>query len=221
MGLSESTVKDLQRDLNRFSRERGLELERLIVDGEYGPSTHKRVRYVMYLLGYGRERIRAGHINHDFRWQLRNPRRARLKSHRTRIRRGLKRRYVRRREVARNHIRAVRTSGVGYFDGKPVAKWIIPYLEWARRNGWQGRLVSGWRDPRYSEHLCYMMCGHPTCSGRCAGRGSAHSQSTYLAGAVDVSDYIRFGQLMARCPLTPHLVNHLPIDRVHYSVSGR
>ena len=222
MALSERQVKRLQRDLNRFSRDKSLSLTPLRIDGEMGALTRKRIRYVYFLLGYSRKRIKAAKVNRDFRRQLANPRRVlgKTKWHRRRVRRGLKRRIKRRRDVARNHVQAVRASGVTYYDGRPVAKWIVPYMEWARRNGWSGRLVSGWRDPLYSERLCYGMCGRPTCPGRCAGRGSAHSQSAFGSGAIDVSDYIRFGQLMARCPLNPKLTNHLPNDRVHFSRSG-
>ena len=46
------------------------------------------------------------------------------------------------------------SSTVGTFDGKAVASWLIPYLTWARQNGWKGRLNSGWRSPEHSERLC-------------------------------------------------------------------
>jgi Putative peptidoglycan binding domain len=109
---------------------------------------------------------------------------------------------------------------VGTFDGKPVASWLIPYLSWARANGWKGRLNSGWRDPEYSEKLCWDICGAPTCPGRCAGRNSNHSGSVKPKGAIDVSYPQQFGQLMARCPLTPRIFNDLPDDPVHFSATG-
>lgn len=120
-----------------------------------------------------------------------------------------------------NRKAAAKASGVGRFDGVPVALWMIPYLEWARANGWQGRLVSGWRDPNYSRSLCRRMCGADSCPGRCAGLASNHVGSRSPQGAVDVSDYQRFGQLMQRCPLQPTLINRLGArDPVHFSVSG-
>jgi hypothetical protein len=112
------------------------------------------------------------------------------------------------------------SASVGTFDAKQCASWLIPYLAWARQNGWQGRLNSGWRDPVHSEGLCLKMCGAPTCPGRCAGRRSNHSGSVKPNGAIDVSDEIRFGQLMARCPLSPPIFNDLPNDRVHFSATG-
>ena len=106
------------------------------------------------------------------------------------------------------------------FDGKPVAAWLKPYLDWARAHGWQGTLNSGYRTPEYSEHLCIGMCGAPSCPGKCAGRSSHHSIRVKPGGAIDVSDYVRFGELMRQCPYSPRIFNNLPSDRVHYSSTG-
>jgi hypothetical protein len=111
-------------------------------------------------------------------------------------------------------------SGVGTYDGKPVAAWMIPWLEKSRRAGWGGSLVSGWRDPAYSEQLCYRIYGAPSCTGRCAGRASNHSGSEYPAGAVDVSDFYNFGAIQKR--IGSPLINALGAqDPVHFSISGR
>ena len=113
-------------------------------------------------------------------------------------------------------------TGVATFDGRPVAAWLKPYLDWARQNGWKGTLNSGFRDPAYSEKLCMSMCGAPSCPGRCAGRASNHAGSSNPAGAIDVSDYVTFGQLMRRCPYSPRIFNALGAqDPVHFSASGR
>ncbi len=120
-----------------------------------------------------------------------------------------------------NQKAAAAATGVTKYDNVPVATWLVPYLQWAREHGWNGRLVSGWRDPQYSRQLCFAMCGAPSCAGRCAGVSSNHSGSAKPHGAVDVSDYAKFEQLMARCPLEPKLVNLLDArDPVHFSVSG-
>lgn len=116
---------------------------------------------------------------------------------------------------------AAAVTGVTRYDGVVVAAWMVPYLTWARQNGWRGRLVSGWRDPNYSRSLCMRMCGAPSCPGRCAGLSSNHVGSTKPHGAVDVSDYVTFGKLMQRCPHQPRLINRLGArDPVHFSVSG-
>lgn len=109
---------------------------------------------------------------------------------------------------------------VGVFDNKPCAAWLIPYLQWARDRGWRGVLNSGWRDPVKSEGICMDMCGAPSCPGRCAGRLSNHSGSVKPKGAVDVSEYTHFAQLMASCPYSPRIFNDLPNDRVHFSATG-
>lgn len=124
-------------------------------------------------------------------------------------------------KVRANRKAALKAQGVTRYDGVPVAAWMVPYLQWARENGWRGRLVSGWRDPQYSRNLCMRMCGAPSCPGRCAGTSSNHSGSTPGRGAVDVSDYVTFERLMARCPISPKLINRLDArDPVHFSVSG-
>jgi hypothetical protein len=123
--------------------------------------------------------------------------------------------------IVRHRRRVLGKSGVAWYDGKRVAAWMVPYLVWARKNGWRGYLVSGWRDPVYSESLCRAMCGAPRCPGRCAGRSSNHSGSVQPAGAIDVSDYYRFQELMKKCPYSPRLQNRLGArDPVHLSVSG-
>lgn len=82
------------------------------------------------------------------------------------------------------------STGVVEFDGHQVAAWIVhDILAPARASGyWHGYVISGWRDPAYSESLCLNMCGRPSCSGTCAGRSSRHSQSVKPDGAVDLTD---------------------------------
>ena len=113
------------------------------------------------------------------------------------------------------------TDGVVMFDGKPCAGWIADHLKTVRDAGrWDGWLVSGFRTPEYSEHLCYDMCGRPSCPGKCAGRSTNHAKYRNPEGAVDLSDYARFGQECVRLGIPLH--NALgPADPVHYSTSGR
>jgi hypothetical protein len=121
----------------------------------------------------------------------------------------------------RHRRKVVGKSGVSWYDGRKCATWLVPYLQWARSHGWDGVLTSGYRDPAYSESLCYAMCGAPACPGRCAGRASNHSGSEKPHGAIDVSDYYSFGDLMKRCPYSPRIFNGLGSrDPVHFSASG-
>jgi hypothetical protein len=109
-------------------------------------------------------------------------------------------------------------DGLATFDGKVAAAWIVTWLEKSRKAGWTGTVTSGYRTPEYSTSLCIAMCGAPSCPGRCAGASSNHSGKVYPAGAVDVTDYTRFGQIQPQ--IGSPLRNDLPIDPVHYSVSG-
>jgi hypothetical protein len=84
----------------------------------------------------------------------------------------------------------------------------------------KGGLKSGYRTPEESEQLCFGICGHPRCSGTCAGRTSNHSGRVKPNGAIDVTDQVRFGELMKHCPLSPRIFNDLPSDRFHFSRTG-
>lgn len=104
------------------------------------------------------------------------------------------------------------------WEGTTIAAWMFPWLEKSRAAGWTGTVVSGYRTPAYSTSLCMNMCGAPSCPGRCAGASSNHSGKVYPAGAVDVSDYARFESIQWQ--IGSPLRNDLPLDPVHFSVSG-
>lgn len=215
--MTASEIRTAQRACNAFTAKYLKGITPLIVDGKEGKLTTTRIIHCKYWLGYqGR---RTGDVTHRFLERLAKPKSTKLASLGV-VKLGIQRRIAERHRWRVLKARAAATRGVTTYDGVPVAKWMVPYLDWARSHGWTGRLVSGFRDPAYSESLCIAMCGAPRCPGRCAGRVSNHSGDTKPQGAVDVSDYTRFGELMARCPLDPKLTNHLPNDRVHFSVSG-
>jgi len=216
--LNRREIEYIQHNMNAFAKRYLHGVGPILCDGKLGPSTYGRVRTCKYYLGYMRPI--NGHIDMNFRKRLRHPKSVRY-STAVRIHRGMSRRITQRRHARYNDQKAHASSGVTHFDGVAVAAWMVPYMEWARARGWKGRLVSGWRDPNYSESLCYRMCGHSTCPGKCAGRSSNHSGSVRPRGALDVSDYYRFGQLMHQCPHSPRIFNALGWrDPVHYSASG-
>jgi peptidoglycan hydrolase-like protein with peptidoglycan-binding domain len=216
--LSPDQVKALQTALNAFTGKRLEGVGPVLVDGVKGPATIKRIRQAKHFLGYTGKARNSAVVDKEFMQRLRHPRSPRYSSPRM-LARGLNRRRKQRKAAK---LSSVPRAGVVTFDGRPVAAWIQPYLLWARNNGWKGTLNSGWRDPAHSEQLCLQMCGHTTCPGRCAGRTSNHAGSVKPAGAIDVSDYVTFGRLMARCPYTPRLQNQLGArDPVHFSISGR
>jgi hypothetical protein len=107
-------------------------------------------------------------------------------------------------------------SGLGTFDGKPVAGWIIPVLKWARKNGWKGQVTSGWRDPK---QVVTPSPGLPV-----APQGqSNHRGKRWPLGAVDVSDPETLAKLVPHYPGPgPTLKWGGPVigDPVHFSATG-
>lgn len=218
-------LDQLQRDLNAFTDKYLRKVQPLIVDGKIGHATRVRIQSVKFYLGYGKTRQdNSTKVTPKFLRALASPKGAFLGTQV--LRAGRARRIRQRARAAQQGVAAVLTRGVTTFDGVPVAKWMVPYLKWARANGWKGRLNSGWRSPAYSDSLCRRICGAPFCPGRCAGRRSNHAGSApppaQPSGALDVSDYITFKLLMLRAPFRIKLYNAMPVtDPVHFSTSGR
>lgn len=221
--MTTQEIRHLQSELNNFTRaHKRLGYTPLNLDGEMGQLTKKRIREVKWCLGYSRANMNAK-TDKIFVQRMRHPSRINPDWNQSKaaVRNGRRRRISRRRWVAQNHLKSFLKPGVSRFDGKPVAKAAVPLLQWARNNGWRGQLVSGWRDPKYSQNLCYQMCGRPSCPGRCAGLSSNHVGSIPSRFAMDVSDYTKFGEVMRRCPLKPDVHNALGArDPVHFSPSG-
>lgn len=213
-------VRYLQEQLNHFTRHYLYNVAELRVDGKWGPSTERRVRWCKYYLGYKRP-LDGESANALFYKRLQHPTAKRFSTKWQRDRAHDRR--VRQRKRAHDaKVKAERNDspGVTTFDGRPCARWLVKYLVWARQNGWHGTLVSGYRSPAYSTSLCIAMCGRPSCSGTCAGARSNHSGSAEPRGALDVTYWWEFGQLMRRCPYSPRIFNALPRDRVHFSATG-
>lgn len=96
------------------------------------------------------------------------------------------------------------------FDGLPVPKWTVPELSWARGRGWGGRVTSGWRSPSDVVHGAFAT----------APQGkSEHRFDIWPHGAVDVSDYQQFAQIIRGYPGVEKLIQ-LPIDPLHFSGTG-
>ena len=212
---TKESVRELQTALNGFTSKHLVGLGALIVDGEMGPATRKRIRQAKHYLGYTGTARKTIAVDDEFLQRLKQPRRH---ANPRMLARAAQRR--RKQRKAAKVSRAPR-AGVDSFDGEPVAAWMKPYLVWARENGWKGTLNSGWRDPVHSERLCFDICGAAKCPGRCAGRSSNHVGNVKPAGSIDVSDPAKFGELMRRCPYEPKLKNILGAkDPWHYSVTG-
>lgn len=205
--------KARQHRLNLFTAKYLKGVGKLREDGDPGAATRKRIREVKFWLGWLPGNINGGWTD-KFHDAVLNP----SKQAAGTVKRGKERRAAHNRAWLRSHASALSTTT---FDGVRVARWMVPYLKWARAHGWKGWLVSGFRDPAYSEGLCYRMCGAPRCPGKCAGKSSRHCGKNKPEGALDVAHYVEFGRLMRQCPLSPHIFNGLGAqDPVHFSVQG-
>ena len=168
-------------------------------DGVAGPATKKRLRRVKYYLGYRGAEQRSTAYTPELLRHIAHPRSPRH-ANPAKLARALARRRKQHKLAAKA---AAPAAGVATFDGKPVAAWMKPYLDWARAHGWQGTLNSGYRTPEYSEHLCRGIAGHR--SVRKVRRPQLHHPSRQAGGSIDVSDYVRFGELMRQCPYSPRI----------------
>lgn len=216
--MTKREVVELQKDMNSFTGRFLEDFPRLRVDGVRGHATNRRIQTCKYYIGYDGKTQRSSRVTQPFRRRLDHPKGETVPE--TMRRRGERRRRKQRHEAQHPQV----SKGVVLYDGRPCAAWLVPYLDFARNHGWDGVLNSGWRDPERSEQLCLQMCGAKTCPGRCAGRSSNHSGSEKPMGAIDVSFYTEFGQLMRRpdAPRNPPIFNALGAqDPVHFSATGR
>lgn len=215
-------VRVVQRTCNRFTTERLRGVKPLRVDGVKGPATNSRIMLVKFYVGYGRNR--DARVTSQFIRRVRHPRSEKY-STKQMLHTAATRRRRQRNRWRLLRARAYVQPGVTHFDGVPVCKCAVPYLRYARANGWRGRLVSGWRSTSYTVRLCLNICGRPMCPGRCGGTSSNHVGTACPRFAIDVNDYARFGWLMRRMPNPPQgrrIYNALGAqDPVHYSPSGR
>jgi hypothetical protein len=218
-------TRELQRELNQFTNSHLRYVAPLRVDGKRGPATNNRIQLTKYYLGFQRAYrtgANAHRVDNEYLRRLRHPDNPHSYKSEHAHRRAVRRRQWQRAHAQKPKPPVMKKYGIGMYDGRPCANAAIPYLNWARRNGWHGHLNSGWRSRAYSQHLCYAMCGAPMCPGRCAGVNTNHVYAQPDRFAIDVTDYVTFGHLMARCPLRPQLHNYLgSADPVHYSPSGR
>ncbi len=214
-------VRDLQDAANTIIHAHRFPWMKMVEDGGLGPDTLKKVHFAGWLFGLSAKelkQIKNGTISVRVQKLLRREKRKGI--NRKRIDRKRRPKVDRTRKLHDN----VDPDGDGLakFEGTVVAAWIVPWLEKAREHGWKGWLTSGWRDPLYSQQLCYNMCGAPSCPGKCAGLKSNHvgkGNKNGDPGAVDLTDYYTFGRIMAE--LNSPLHNSIgPSDPVHFSASG-
>jgi hypothetical protein len=83
--------------------------------------------------------------------------------------------------------------GAVWYDGKQVAAWIVPHLDYARRHGWTGHLTSGYRSIALQSALYYGAPGNGLIRGVTVAPPGAsnHNYLEYPRGAVDALDYYK------------------------------
>lgn len=224
-------VKKLQQGIRKTLKGHGFDMwaKAVIVDGRPGPMTFKMARLAGSMQGLSEVqlgKIRGGKVLRHAEEILTHQKERSPEM----IRRAKKRdpRFDR----IRQHILHPPDDPdhINVFEGVAVAAWMVGkdagpggshvnWLQKIRDAGWHGVVVSGARTAEHSEELCFAMCNQPSCPGTCAGRSSNHVvDSGYDDGAVDVSEYTRFGECARR--VGAPLQNDLPADPVHYSPSG-
>lgn len=207
----------LQAHADKILADHGFPWRKIKIDGVNGPLSLKAYAFAAFCIGLSPAQIRNikdGKITQHAQQYLRREK-ARNSE--------MKGRDEERTEEIRR-LRKLHESpdpdgdGLGLFDGVVVDAEFITWLKRARAHGWKGEVISGFRDPLYSEGLCMAMCGAPTCPGKCAGKGSRHSQK-WGNGAVDVTDYYTLGRIFAEMG-APFKNSLGPADPVHFSKAG-
>ncbi len=219
--MSEKEVKEFQDLMNKFTDRYLKGVKPVMEDGVEGHATRVRAETCRWFIGFGATRkAPTGELGPVLLRALKDPKGKWLSR---RVRAAGAGRRGRQRAARKVSVKIAQgLPGVGVFDGKPCAKAAIPILQWARANGWRGYLNSGWRSIPYSISLCFRICGRAMCPGRCAGANTNHVGKTKDRFAIDVGDYVKFGELMKRCPIGPRIYNALGArDPVHFSPSGR
>jgi hypothetical protein len=107
---------------------------------------------------------------------------------------------------------ATGASGVGTFEGKKVANWIIPELQYARAHGWKGKVSSGWRS--FAEQTRIYNSGvRPA-----AKPGTSnHEGDEFPRGAVDVTQAAELDKILRAKPGGSPLKWAGTKDPVHFS----
>jgi tape measure domain-containing protein len=109
--------------------------------------------------------------------------------------------------------------GTVNIDGKPVAAWIAPIIQWAKQHGWHGAVTSGYRtDAQQIAAASHYGLGHYP-NGPLA---SNHVRTDWPGGAVDVTDPSGLAAVLANYHGARNLVWGGPVmgDYVHFSANG-
>lgn len=112
----------------------------------------------------------------------------------------------------------VKGSGkLATFDGKQVAGWIAPALEYARQHGWKGTVSSGYRTDAEQTRI-YDSGVRPAAVPKSeGGSGSNHEGAVFPLGAIDVTNAGQLSQILRNSPYRTKLQWAGSKDPVHFS----
>jgi hypothetical protein len=107
-------------------------------------------------------------------------------------------------------------------DGVKVVTWIADRLDWARSQGWDGKVVSGYRTYR-EQQLLHDSWRRGERPGPVAKPGQSNHQGRRAPrGAVDVTQGDELERILQQQP--DHWLQLKPFgpgDRPHFSATGR
>lgn len=107
---------------------------------------------------------------------------------------------------------------VGNFEGTKVAAWMVPALNYARANGWQGKLTSGLR----STQLQALLYKRYQNGGNIAAKPGQSNHEIQNGGAFDATDASQLNSILknfkGQRPIWAPTVGLN--DSVHFSVNG-
>ena len=118
--MTKKEVKQLQRDMNDFTTKRLKNFPFIIVDGDRGFATNRRIVMCKFFLGYTGKSKRSHRLTPPFREQLEHPNLIEPEE--------MRKLGVERRAAQHKRARERVPAGVTTFDAQPVAKWMVPYL---------------------------------------------------------------------------------------------
>lgn len=104
------------------------------------------------------------------------------------------------------------SKGVATFEGKPVAAWIKPALQYARQHGWKGTVSSGYRSFGEQKRIYDSGVRPAAVPGT-----SNHEGTAFPRGAVDVSDAQQLAAILQNSPYRRRLIYAGAKDPVHFS----
>lgn len=113
--------------------------------------------------------------------------------------------------------RAVGAGHAPYAHG--LSSQVNRALTYARQHGWHGSVISGFRTRAEQEALYARYVASGFDNRYIAARPGTSSHES--GNAVDVSDAGTFDRIMASAPAYARLMNNVPGDFGHFSVSGR